>query len=129
MKSINLQNKMVTRTGPTNQGLKNLLIELRKQSNKEKVMIWKKVAEYLIKSTRQRKEVNIFKIEKYAKSGETLLVPGKVLAKGDLTKKLTVSAFRFSEGAKEKINKTGKAITIKELMKTNPKGSKVRIFG
>ena len=34
-----------------------------------------------------------------------------------------------SKEAKEKINKTGKAITIKELIKENPKGSKVRIIG
>lgn len=120
---------MVKRTGPTNSSLKSLVIDLRKLSNKEDVKIWKRVGEDLLRATRQRREVNLFKIEKYAKTGETLLVPGKVLGKDELTKKVTVAAFRFSESAKNSINKNGKAITIRQLMKENPKGSKVRIFG
>jgi len=48
---------------------------------------------------------------------------------GDLDKKLTVAAYSFSEKAKEKINKNGRAISIVELLKENPKGSKVRIVG
>ena len=120
---------MAKRTGPTSLTLKKLLIELRKQSNKEKVKIWKTLAEYLSKTNRQRREINLFKIEKYAKPNEILLVPGKVLAKGELNKKVTVVALKFSDEARQKINKTGKTMTIRELMKNNPKGSNVRIFG
>ena len=120
---------MTQRTGPTNLSLKTLLIELRKLSNKEKVKIWKRVAEDLSKSTRQRREVNLFEIEKHSKDGDIILVPGKVLSKGEIHKKVIVAAFRFSASAENAIKKVGKAITIRELMKSNPKGSKVRIFG
>jgi large subunit ribosomal protein L18e len=52
-----------------------------------------------------------------------------VLGEGDLTKKITVAAFAFSDEAREKITKSGKAVTISDLMKTNPKGQKVKILG
>ena len=60
---------------------------------------------------------------------EIALVPGKVLSDGELTKKMTIAAFQFSKEAMNKINKKGKAITIKELIKENPKGKNVRIIG
>ena len=49
---------------------------------------------------------------------------------GDLNKKVTIAAYNFSKSAIEKINSSGsKAISINELVKQNPKGSKVRIIG
>lgn len=120
---------MAKRTGPSNLATKKLIADLKSLSTKEKVKIWKRVANDLEKSTRQRRKVNVYKIDKYTKTGETAVIPGKVLSEGDFTKKLTVAAFSFSEAAKNKINKTGKAITIRQLMKDNPKGKKVRILG
>ena len=120
---------MAKPTGPTNRSTRSLLIDLRKLSNQEKTNIWKAVAQNLAKPTRQRREVNLSKLEKYANDGETIVVPGKVLSNGTLTKKLTVAAFNFSQPAKEHINKTGKALTIRDLMKQNPTGKNVRIFG
>jgi large subunit ribosomal protein L18e len=120
---------MVKRTGTTNLTLKKLIADLKSISTREKAPIWRRIAEDLEKSTRQRREVNISKIDKYIKEGETAIVPGKILSEGELTKKVTVAAFRFSEKAKEKIAKTGKAISIQELLKENPKGKKVRILG
>lgn len=106
-----------------------LVQELKKASLEQGVPLWKRVAEDLEAPTRQRRTVNVFKIESLAADGETLLVPGKVLGEGDLTKKVTVAAFSFSDAAREKINKSGKALTIPELLKTNPKGAKVRLLG
>jgi large subunit ribosomal protein L18e len=120
---------MAKRTGTTNNVLKELIIELKKLSTKEKVNIWKRVAKDLEKPTRQRRKVNIFKIDKYTRKDETAIVPGKVLSEGELTKKITVAAWQFSDKAKEKINKVGKVVSIKDLMKINPKGKKVRIIG
>ncbi|AJF62959.1 MAG: 50S ribosomal protein L18e [archaeon GW2011_AR20] len=116
-------------TGPTTLELRKLIIELRKLSNKQKVNLWKRIADDLEKPTRKRREANLYRINKYTKQGETALIPGKVLSLGDLDKKLTVAAYRFSNQAKEKINKIGKAITIRELIKENPKGKKIRIIG
>jgi len=117
------------RTGPDNLHLKNLIKELKDLAIKEKVGLWKRIAKELERSTRQRRSVNIYKIDKNVKNNEIALVPGKVLSEGKLTKKIKVSAFSFSEKAKEKINKKGKAITIEELIKENPKGKDVRIIG
>ena len=116
-------------TGPTTLELRKLIIELRKLSNKQKVNLWKRIADDLEKPTRKRREANLYRINKYTKQGETALIPGKVLSLGDLDKKLTVAAYRFSNQAKEKINKIGKAITIRELIKENPKGKKIMIIG
>ncbi|MBS3151964.1 50S ribosomal protein L18e [Candidatus Woesearchaeota archaeon] len=120
---------MGKRTGPTTLELKKLIADLKSLSTKEKVKVWKAVARYLESPTRQRREVNLYKIDKYSKEGEFIVVPGKILSQGDLNKKVTVAAYRFSEKAKEKINKLGKAILIQQLMKDNPKGKKVRILG
>ena len=61
---------------------------------------------------------------------ETALIPGKVLSSGDLTKKLTIAAWTFSDKAEEKIKKAGgKSISIEDLMKNNPDGKNIRILG
>lgn len=121
---------MVKRTGPTNKYLKELIIKLEKAAKKNKVKIWKAVAEKLKKPTRQRVEVNVKKLERFCKDGEVVVVPGVVLGSGVLTKKLIVAAWRFSKAAKEKIEKTGgKALSIEELLEKNPRGSNVRIMG
>jgi large subunit ribosomal protein L18e len=109
--------------------LKSLIIDLKKLSTKEKVAIWKRVANDLNKPSRSRSEVSVEDIEAHIRTGEIALVPGKILSQGELNKKVTVAAFKFSDAAKEKINKSGKAITIQQLMKENPKGKKVRILG
>ena len=116
-------------TGPTNPKLKGLIIELNRLGRREKVGLWKRIAVDLGKPTRKRREINLSKLDKYVNENEIALVPGKVLSTGELSKKLKVAAFNFSEMAREKINKTGKALTIEQLMKENPKGKKVRIIG
>ena len=120
---------MVVKSGPTNLGLKKLIADLRSLSTKEKVGLWKRLANELSKSTRSRREVNLYTINETIRDGEIAVVPGKVLANGEFTKKVTVAAFRFSAKAKESINNVGKTITIQQLMKDNPKGKKVRILG
>lgn len=106
-----------------------LVQELKKTSLEQGVGLWKRVAEDLERPTRQRRTVNLFSIERNAADGEVVVVPGKVLGEGDLTKKVTVAAFAFSDEALSKINRSGKALTIQELVKSNPKGQKVRILG
>ncbi|MBI2499808.1 50S ribosomal protein L18e [Candidatus Woesearchaeota archaeon] len=120
---------MSKKTGPTNPELMSLIKELRILSYKQKVNIWKRIAEELERPTRQRRIVNLERINRVCKNNESIIVPGKVLASGDLDKKLTVAAFQFSEQALNKINEKGKALTIQEIIKINPKGSKLRIIG
>ncbi len=110
----------------TNVELKNLIEELRELSIKEKVNIWKRVAKDLSKSRRQRRNVNLDKIDKHTKDNETIIVPGKVLGDGNLTHKVKIAAFQFSELAKNKIKNS---LKIQEIMKENPKGKNIRIIG
>ncbi|MBI4149040.1 50S ribosomal protein L18e [Candidatus Woesearchaeota archaeon] len=119
----------MNRTGPTNEHLQQLIMELRELSREKNVLLWKRIADDLERPSRNRRSVNIYKIDQYTRDGEIALVPGKVLSVGSLTKKLTVAAFQFSQEAREKINGMGKAITIHELVRENPAGKNVRIIG
>lgn len=117
---------MVKRTGPTNEELASLIEDLKKFSLAEKSPIWKRIAKDLAKPTRQRRVVNIAKLNRFTKKGDLVIVPGKVLGTGDLNHDLTVAAWQFSSSAKEKIKNI---ITIRDLMKKQPKGKGVRILG
>ena len=118
------------RTGPTNPLLQELIGELKKRSNEQSVNLWKRIALDLEKPTRQRRIVNLSKINRYTKENEIIVVPGKVLGSGMLNHKLTISAYQFSDQAKDKIEKAGaKIITLLELSKEKPDGKKLRIIG
>lgn len=106
-----------------------LLQLLKKTAIENNAPVWKRVASDLEKPTRQRRIVNIFKLEKYCKDNDVVVVPGKVLGTGELNKKLTVAAYTFSGQALDKISAKGKAMSIKELVKMNPQGKRIKIMG
>ena len=121
----------MTRTNKkTNPMLIALIHELKKQANENDAPIWKDIALRLEKPSKNWPEVNLDRISKYTHEKETALIPGKVLSNGDLTKKVSIAAWSFSENSQEKIKKAGgKSISIEELMKNNPKGKDIRILG
>ncbi len=117
-------------TGATNPILMGLIEDLKKKSVEHKVNIWNKIASDLKRPTRKRRLVNISKINTYSKENETIIVPGKVLGSGILDHKLTISAYQFSDSAKENLEKAGaKIISLSELIKESPKGKRIRIIG
>lgn len=117
---------MAKRTGPTNPALRELILELKKESNSQKTPLWQRIAQDLEKPTRQRRIVNISKINRTTKPNETIVVPGKVLGSGILNHSLTIAAFSFSDSAKQTImSAKGKCLTIQELIKQNPKTIKI----
>lgn len=59
---------------------------------------------------RKRIKVNLRKLDKLAKEGEYIIVPGKVLGVGRLSKKLNISAVEYSGSAVEKIKQSGSKI-------------------
>jgi len=121
---------MAKKINKTNPILLNLIHELKKQSNEKDVGIWKDVALRLQKPLKNWPVVNLSHISKHIGDKEIALIPGKVLSSGDLTKKITIAAWSFSDKSNEKIKKAGgKSISISELMKNNPKGENVRILG
>ncbi|MBT3395394.1 50S ribosomal protein L18e [archaeon] len=109
----------------TNEQLKNLILDLKVHSHKEKSPFWKVIAKELEKPTRRKRTVNISKLNKVTKKGETIVVPGKVLGNGELNHELTIAAFHFSETAKNKLKNT---LTIRELLKKDQKGKNTRII-
>jgi len=127
---LTIQENIMKRTGPTNPVAQQLITELKIVARKEDAPVWARIALDLERPTRNRRAVNVYTIDKYAKDGETVIIPGKVLGTGDLTRKVTVAAFTFSKQAVDKINSAGgKALAIQELLKQNPKGDKLRILG
>ena len=116
-------------TRKTNPVLVALISDLKKAERETGSAIWRDIAVRLEKPSRNWAETNLSRLERYANEGETILVPGKVLAAGSISKKLTVAAYSFSAAAAEGIEAAGgKAVSIRDLMAENPKGSNVRIM-
>lgn len=106
-----------------------VLVSLVETLMKTKKPFWKKVASELAQPKRGRVEMNLSRIDVYADEDGTVIVPGKVLGAGTISKKVTIAAFAFSESAKRTITAAGgKAISIDSLHKSNPDGRGVRIL-
>lgn len=105
------------------------MVETIDRLTRSKKGIWRKVAHELSKPRRTRVEVNVSKVELYAKDGATILVPGKVLGSGAFTKKVTIAAFSFSDGARKALAKSGShVLSIEDLAAKNPEGKDVFIL-
>ena len=121
---------MAKKLKKTNPALIALIHELKKQSKDHDAQIWKDIARRLEKPLRNWPVVTLDHLNNTVHEKETALVPGKVLSQGQLSKKLQVAAWAFSEKSKEKITKAGgKSFSIQELIKTNPDGKNIRIVG
>ena len=109
--------------------LESLIMMLKKASRENEANIWKEIAGRLETSSKNHAEVNVGKINRYAKENEIVIIPGKVLAAGTIGTAVKVAALNFSDAAREKITEAkGTCMSIEELVAANPKGSKVRIL-
>jgi len=114
----------------TNPELINLIRSLRKKARESQAGIWRDIADQLSRSKRRRTAINVSRLNRYTQKGETVAVPGKVLAAGKIDHAINVAAFAFSEQARSKILEAkGKCLSISELMEKNPKGTDVKILG
>lgn len=112
-----------------NKVLFDTIRDLKKVSEKSENKVWKAVTDKMSTIASQRPEVNLTRLEKNAKDKETIVVPGKILGMGTLTKKLTVVGFKASESAIKKIEAAGGSfIEIRDYISKNPK-NKPRILG
>ncbi len=110
--------------------LQSLIRDLEILAKKENVAIWKRIANDLQKPTRSKRELSVSKLQTFAKKGETMIVPGKILGNGNIDEPITVVSHQISKTAKDKIIAAkGSYRTISEEMKQNPKGNKIRIIG
>ena len=121
---------MTKKMRKTNPALITLIHELKKQAKDQEKSLWKDIALRLEKPSQNHPEVTLDRLNNTVEEKETALVPGKVLSTGQLTKKIDVAAWAFSEKSKEKIKKAGgSSLTINELLKKNPEGKNIRIVG
>ena len=102
-----------------------LIEKVYEKARKEKSKFWWAIAKELEKPSRKGPEVNLYKLSKVTKDGETILVPGKVLGTGTLDHKLNVVALSFSSSALEKLGKM--AVTLSDLVESGktPKGVRI----
>jgi large subunit ribosomal protein L18e len=113
----------------TNPELTELSRYLRKQSTENNAKIWKTIATLLTKTKRNRVAVNLSRLNRNTQKNEVAVVPGKVLSAGEIDHPLTITAFAFSQKAREKILAAhGKCLSFTDLIKKNPKGSNVKII-
>ena len=114
------------RTGPTNINVRKLISHLEKT----KKGLWKRIAEELKKPSRNKRVVNISRINRHSKDGDFVVVPGKVLSEGKLEHKINIAALSFSEESLKKIKESGSTkMDIEDMVKKKPEGSGVKIIG
>ena len=90
---------------------------------------WESIAKVLSGPTRQHSSVNLSLIDKQTTPGDTVIIPGKVLSQGEITKKVRICSIGISAGAKEKLKKTkSEYVSIMEEIKKNPKAQGLKII-
>ncbi len=116
---------MSTKTNPR---LNDLIADLKSASRESEAEVWRDVADRLEGPRANHAEVNLGRIERYAREEETVVVPGKVLGSGALQKSVTVAAVDFSSSAETKIEQVGEPVSLEQLLEANPEGSNVRVI-
>lgn len=104
------------------------LVETIKKSKKNKN--WLEIASLLSAPRRRKISINLDEIDREVKEGDTVIVAGKVLGTGNLSKKARIVALSFSEKARRKLkaNKCEVA-NINEEIKINPSARGIKILG
>ena len=110
--------------------------QLKKKTNPELVKTivlakknpaWIEIAAVLTTSAKQTPQINLSKIN--ATEAKVIVVPGKVLSQGEITKKVKIAAFKFSEKAKEKLKKAGcEIVSISKEIESNKDAKDVTIL-
>jgi large subunit ribosomal protein L18e len=90
---------------------------------------WFDISKILSGPTRLYSSVNLDEIDSETKVGDTIVIPGKVLSLGNLTKKIRICALSISKHAQEKlVDSKSEFATIAEEIKKNPKGEGIKII-
>ena len=88
-----VRNMKSQRFNKTDPALIALISDLKAQERENGAAIWRDIAKRLEKPKRNWAETNLSKLDRYANDGETIIIPGKVLAAGSISKKVTVAAW------------------------------------
>jgi large subunit ribosomal protein L18e len=112
-----------------NPELHRIVVELRRTARAHAAPIWGSVADRLERSRHPSTPMNVGRLERIAAAEETIVVPGKLLADGPLSKPLTVAALSYSTEARAKVRAAGgTALSISELLRAKPDGAGVRLL-
>ena len=114
----------------TNQVVIRMAKDLKKASTSNDAPIWSKLAEYVLKPSAARRDINLYRIGQLTKENDTVVFPGKVLGTGNIPHKITLCSFSISNSAAMKIIENGgKIISYLELIEKNPTGKGVVLLG
>ena len=114
----------------TNQVVLRMASDLKKASSKNDAPIWRKLAEYALKPSIARRDINLNRIGQLTKENDTVVFPGKVLGTGNVSHKITLCSFSISDSAAAKVlEEGGKLISYSDLIKQNPTGKGVVLLG
>jgi large subunit ribosomal protein L18e len=112
-----------------NSELVRVIVELRRAARAHGAPIWASVADRLERARHQTTPVNVGHLDRLVDADGWVVVPGKLLAEGSLSKKITVAAFQYSAEARAKVHAAGgSALSIHDLLKAKPDGTGVRLF-
>ncbi len=79
--------------------------------------LWKRVHTLLAVPARRRTSVNLYKINKYSKEGDNIVVPGKVLSVGMMDHKINIAALEYSKKAADLLASAGcRMLDIREMI-------------
>ena len=107
----------------TNPSLSTAILLARKQKN------WISIAHKLSGPTRVFTSINLNQIDSQTKAGDTIIVVGKILSSGKLTKKVRICALSISNQAKDKLKDTkSEFVHISEEIKKNPKAEGLKVL-
>ena len=90
---------------------------------------WAGIAQKISGSRKRYDSMNLKEIEEKTKEGDTVVVAGKVLGSGEISKKIRICALGFSESAKKKMSKVkAEAVTILEEINKNKTAEGVKVL-
>jgi large subunit ribosomal protein L18e len=103
------------------------MLEVEEASKKSG--FWRSVGRILSRPRSRMPEVNVGKLAHLTAPGDRVVVPGKVLGKGEIGHSITVAAFSFSSSALAKLKSAGCTVMrLDEFAKSEPKGTGVKII-
>lgn len=90
---------------------------------------WHSIAQAVSNSTKHYSSVNLKEIDRQTKMGDIVIIIGKVLSSGSITKKIRICALGISESAKKKLaDSKSEFASIADEIKKNPKAQGIKLI-
>ena len=104
--------------------------DLRKAAARNKAPIWARLAEHAESPSSARRDINVNRVGRLTKEGDTVAFPGKVLGTGSIGHGITLFSFSISAQAASKIAGAGGSVIGHEaLIEGSPTGRGVVLLG